>query len=84
MPGLIQQEQVAGSIPKKIVLSLVGSFLLKALHKRKEILKGMCLCQMRLLVIVFGFFCLMISHAEEHVNIPLAVGFRTASSKIPS
>lgn len=40
-PTGMQHEHSAGSTPKVVLLSLAGNFFLRALHKRKEALKGM-------------------------------------------
>ena len=42
-----QQTQVDGSTPKLVILSLVGSLPLRALHSKKEDLNGMFLCHRR-------------------------------------
>jgi len=80
----MQQEHLAGVTPKAVVLSFVGSFPLKALHKKKETLKGMCLCQMYLCSLLLGLLFLILSHAEAQVNFPLSVSFYIGWSATPS
>lgn len=79
----ITARTVNWSSSKGCNISLVGSLVLKALHKRKEILKGICLCQMWLLRMFLSFFCLHVLQAELHEENPFSSGFHTVVSLTP-
>lgn len=80
----MQQEHSAGCTPNETTLSLVGSLPLRALHSKKDILKGMYLCHVQVFILFLVFFCLINSQAEEQVNFPFSFGFKIASSSTPS
>ena len=75
-----QQTQAAGWMPRLVILSLVGSLPLRALHNKKEDLKGMFLCHRRELKWFLTLFSLISSKADEQLKPPCVLGFQTAWS----
>lgn len=80
--GLGQQKHIVGSIPNLLRHSLVSSFFVRALHTRKENLKGIYLFQVYLFTIVW-YLCSLTTSQEDHENFPQSVSFQIGWSVVP-